>query len=103
MSAAGALIQMAAQSGGAAALNGRQNLSLLAGEPVAAALEEGWSRDADQVGHLQGWSTHLGVRRRFVFLPRGRQGQGVQRTGGSVEVATGKVQVEAGLFQIMVT
>ena len=59
ISAAGALIQMAAECGGAAALDGRQDLAMLAGEPVAAALDEGLSRDADQIGHLQGWPTHL--------------------------------------------
>jgi hypothetical protein len=76
---------------------------MLPGEPVTAALDEFLSRGADQIGHLQGRSTHLGVPRWFSVLPQGRQGQRVQRTGGSVEVATGKVQVEAGLFQIMVT
>ena len=86
-----------------AALDRRQDLAMLTGEPVTAALDEFLSRGADQIGHLQGWSTHLGVRRRFVFLPRGRQDQRVQRAGGGVEVATGKVQVEGGLFQIMVT
>jgi len=94
---------MPAQDGGAAALDRRQDLAMLAGEPVTATLDEFLSRGADQIGHLQGWSSHLGVRRWFVFLPRGRQDQRVQRTGGSVEVATGKVQVEAGLFQILVT
>ena len=103
MPAAGALVDVAAQPGGATADDGGQDLQVQPGEPFPAALVKCGSRGADQIGHLQGWSTHLGVRRRFVFLPRGRQGQGVQRTGGSVEVATGKVQVEAGLFQIMVT
>lgn len=103
MPATGALIQVPTQDGGAAALDRRQDLAMLAGEPVTAGLDEFLSCGADQIGHLQGWSTHLGVRRWFVFLPQGRQRQRVQRTGGSVEVATGKVQVEAGLFQIVVT
>jgi len=102
MAAAGALIQMSTQGSGAAVLDGRQDLAMLPGEPVAAALDEFLSCGAAQIGHLQGWSTHLGVPRRFGVLPRGRQGQRVQRTSGGVEVATGKVQVEAGLFQIMV-
>ena len=103
MPATGALIQVPTQDGGAAALDRRQDLAMLPGEPMTAVLDEFLSRGADQIGHLQGWSSHLGVRRWFVFLPRGRQDQRVQRTGGSVEVATGKVYVEAGLFQILVT
>ena len=103
MPATGALIQVPTQDGGAAALDRRQDLAMLPGEPMTAVLDEFLSRGADQIGHLQGWSTHLGVRSWFVFLPRDRQRQRVQRAGGGVEVATGKVQVEAGLFQIMVT
>ncbi len=103
MPAAGTAIQMSTKGGGSAALDGRQGLEMLPGEPVAAALDEFLSRDADEVGHLQGWSTHLGVPRRLGFLSRGGQRQRVQRAGGGVEVAPGKVQVETGLFQIMMT
>ena len=59
---------MTAQCSGAAALNSRQDLPLLAGEPVAAALDEGLSREADQIGHLQGWSTHLRIPRWLTVL-----------------------------------
>jgi hypothetical protein len=69
MSATGALIQMTAQCGGAAALNGRQDPQVLAREPAAAALKEGRSRNADEVSHLQGWSTHLPVPKQLRVLP----------------------------------
>ena len=61
------------------------------------------SRHPDEIGHLQRRPTHLFVSGRLVFLPRGRQRQGVQRTGGGAEMAVGKVQVDRGLFQIVVT
>jgi len=50
-----------------------------------------------------GGPTHLFVSGRLVFLPRGPQRQGVQGTGGGAEMAVGKVQVNRGLFQIVVT
>ena len=103
MPAAGTLIQMPTEYGGAAALDSRQDLEMLPAEPGAAALDEFLSRGADEIGHLQGWSMHLGVSRRIVFLRWVRQRQRVQGTGGGVEMAGGKVQVLGGLFQIMVT
>jgi hypothetical protein len=68
MPAAGTLVQMSTECGGAAALDGRQDLEMLPGEPVAATLDEFLSRGADEIGHLQGWSVHLGVPRGLVFL-----------------------------------
>jgi hypothetical protein len=76
---------------------------MLPGKPVAAARDEFLSRGVDEIGHLQGWSIHLGVSGRLVFLRWVRQRQRVQGTGGGVEMAGGKVQVLGGLFQIMVT
>ncbi len=61
------------------------------------------SRCSDEIGHLQRRPTHLFVSGWFVFLHRGRQRQGVQRTGSSAEMAVGNVQVNRGLFQIVVT
>ena len=103
MPATGTLIQMPAERGRAAAFDGCQDLAVLAGEPVAAALEEFLSRDADEIGHLQRRPAHLFVLRRFIFLPSGRQRQRVQRTRGSAEMALRKVKVDGGLFQIAVT
>jgi len=94
---------MPAERGGAATLDGCQDLAVLGGQPGAAAFDESLLRHADEIGHLQGWPVHLGVSGRLVFLPRGRQRQRVQRTGGGLEMAGGKVQVLGGLFQIMVT
>ena len=69
----------------------------------ATRFDELLSRHPDEIGHLQRRPTHLFVSGRFVFLPRGRQRQGVQGTGGGAEMALGKVQVDRGLFQIVVT
>ena len=101
--AAGTLIPMPAQGGGAAALDGRQHFEMLAGDPATTRFDELLSRHPDEIGHLQRRPTHLFVSGRLVFLPRGRQRQGVQWTGGGAEMAVGKVQVDRGLFQIVVT
>jgi hypothetical protein len=101
--AAGTLIAVPAERGGAATLNGRQDLAVLGGQPRATTFDESLPCHADEIGHLQGWPVHLGVSGRLVFLLRSRQRQRVQGTGGGLEMAGGKVQVLGGLFQIMVT
>jgi hypothetical protein len=94
---------MPAQGGGTAALDGRQHFQMLAGDPAPTRFDELLSRHPDEIGHLQRRPTHLFISRRLVFLHRGRQRQGVQGTGGGAEMAVGKVQVNRGLFQIVVT
>ena len=96
-------ITVPAQGDGAAALDGRQHFEMLAGDPATTRFDEFLSRHPDEIGHLQRRPTHLFVSGWFVFLHRGRQRQGVQRTGGGAEMAVGKVQVNRGLFQIVVT
>ena len=76
---------------------------MLAGNPATTRFNELLSRYPDEIGHLQRRTTNLFVSGWFVFLHRGRQRQGLQRTGSSAEMAVGKVQVNRGLFQIVVT
>ena len=52
MSATGALIDMAAEQGRAAACNGEQDLDMRPADPLAVALDESYSCGADQIGHL---------------------------------------------------
>ena len=59
LSTAGALIDMAAERGGATARDGQQDFDVRPADPAAAAPEESNSRGADQVGHLQGRPSHL--------------------------------------------
>jgi hypothetical protein len=94
---------MSTQGGSPAALDGRQHFQMLAGDPATTRFDELLSRHPDEIGHLQRRPTHLFVSGWFVFLHRGLQRQGVQRTGSSAEMAVGKVQVNRGLFQIVVT
>ena len=101
--AVGTLIPMSTQGGSPAALDGRQHFPMLAGDPATTRFDELLSRHPDEIGHLQWRPTHLFVSGRLVFLSCGRQRQGVQRTGGGAEVAAGKVDVEGGFFQIVVT
>ena len=67
MSAAGTLIEMAAERGGAAARDGAQYLNMRPGEPLAAVLDKLLSRRTDQIGHFQRWPVHLCA---GVFLQR---------------------------------
>ena len=59
MSAAGALIDMTAESGGATAHNGQQHFDVLPAEPLAISLEKCSSRATDKIGHLEGRPIHL--------------------------------------------
>ncbi len=61
MPAAGALIEMPAECGGATALNGQQDFDMLPADPLAALFDECGSRCADEVGHLQRWPAHLAI------------------------------------------
>jgi len=59
MSAVGALIDMAAEGGGATARNGPQDLEVGPTEPRTIPLDEVCSCAANDVGHLELWPTHL--------------------------------------------
>jgi hypothetical protein len=59
MSAAGALIEMSAEYGGATPPNGQQHFDVLPADPLAASLDESSSGDADEIGHLEGRPAHL--------------------------------------------
>jgi len=89
MPAAGALVEMPAQCGGTTAHNGPQHFDMLPTEPAAISFDEGSSRGADEIGHLERWPAHL------LF-----QLQCIQRTRGRVEMALRKMQVDGGLFKI---
>ena len=67
MSAAGTLIEMAAERGRAAARDGAQYLNMRPSQPLAAVLDEFLSRRTDQIGHLQWRPVHLYL---GVFLGR---------------------------------
>ncbi len=95
MSAASALIEMSAERGGATPRNGQQHFDVLPAEPLAVSFDEGSSRSADEIGHLEGRPAHLFLRCRPVF-----QLQRVQRTGGRMEMTLRKMEVDGGLFEI---
>jgi hypothetical protein len=59
MPAAGAFIEMAAECGGTTAHNGQQYFDVLPAEPLAISFDEGSSRAADEIGHLEGRPAHL--------------------------------------------
>jgi hypothetical protein len=59
MSAAGALIKMAAESSSTTPRNGSQHFDVLPREPLAVSFDERLSCSADDIGHLQRRPTHL--------------------------------------------
>src|SRR5260370_42108219 len=67
MPAASALIEMSAERGRATARNRQEHFDMLPGDPLTASFDEGVSRSADQIGHLEGWPVHLLVLWRPVF------------------------------------
>ena len=67
MSAASALIEMSAESGRATPRNGQQHFEMLPGDPLTASFDEGVSRSADEIGHLEGRPIHLLLLRWPVF------------------------------------
>ena len=95
MSAASTLIEMSAEHGGATARNRQEHFDVLPGDPLTASFDEGVSRSADQIGHLEGWPIHLPVLWWSVF-----QLQRVQRTPGRTEVTFREMEVNSGFFQI---
>src|SRR5262245_25699953 len=59
MSTARALIDVAAEYSGAACSNGPQHFDVLPTDPLPASFDECFSCGADQIGHLEGWPSHL--------------------------------------------
>jgi hypothetical protein len=57
--AARALIEMTTQNGGTTPRNGQQHFDMLPGDPLVTSFDEGISRGADQIGHLERWPVHL--------------------------------------------
>jgi len=62
MSTARALIDVAAECGGAAACNRKQDFEVRPTEPLTVAFDESGACGADQIGHLQERPIHLGLR-----------------------------------------
>ena len=96
MSAAGALIEMSAERGGTTPPNGQEHFDVLPGDPLTASFDECVSRSADQIGHLERWPTHLLFLRCPVF-----ELQGVQWTPCRVQAAFRNMEVDGGLFQVV--
>jgi hypothetical protein len=66
MPAAGALIEMTTECGGTTPRNGQQHFDMPPPKPVAVSFDEGVSRGADDIGHLQRRPAHLLLAGRLV-------------------------------------
>jgi hypothetical protein len=77
--AAGALVDVTAESGGATPRNGPQDFDVLPADPLTASFDECFSRGADDIGHLEEWQQKDGLqfgRKRYRFaLARVEMGQ----------------------------
>src|SRR5215469_14285734 len=94
--ATGALIDMTAQCGRTTPLNGQQHLDVLPTNPGAVSFDEGGSRGADEIGHLERWPAHLLLVWRLAL-----ERQGVQRTRGRMQMTFREMQVDHRLSQIV--
>ena len=59
MPAAGALVEVTAESGGATPRNGPQHFDMLPADPPSASFDEDVSRSADEIGNFEDGPIHL--------------------------------------------
>lgn len=71
MPASDTAIEMTAQRGRAAALDGAEHAQVLPGQPGAVRLDEVLAVCANDVGHLEGWPGHRGCNLRERFTVSG--------------------------------
>ncbi len=71
MTALRASIEVAAQSRGAAVLNGAEHFQVQPRQPASIFLDETLARLANDIGHLQRWPIHLRWRFRERFTASG--------------------------------
>jgi hypothetical protein len=91
-------IDMPAECRGTTGEDRVEDLQMQPGEPLPAALEEGFRRRAEDIGHLHGWPRHLlGVGRVRVAV---EYGQRIQGAGRGAEVPLRKVEIDGRLFQV---
>ena len=79
--------------------DGSKYLDLKPSQPLTA-VEECGTRRADNVSHLNRWRIHLLGLRRLTAI--GKQGERIERTGSSIEMPLGNVQIDRGFFQAAV-
>jgi hypothetical protein len=63
MPASSALFEMPTECGGATPRDGQQYFDMLPADLLAVSFEEGSSRGADEIGHLEGRPAHLLLQR----------------------------------------
>jgi hypothetical protein len=101
MSALGTRIRVSAKRGGAAAEDRVQHFQVKPGEPLRAAIEEGFSGCADHIGHLDGRPRHLLLS--VVAIAIARQRQRVERARGGIQVLLREMEINGGFSQIAVS
>lgn len=96
VSAGCALIDMTAEHGSAAALDGCQHFQMQAVQPVPVAVDKMSSCQTNQISHLERWPGHL------LVCCDALEAQRIERTGCGVQLLGGDVQVDGCLLQIAV-
>ena len=86
MTAAGALVQMAAHRGGAAPLDGYEYFQMQPGEPGGSPVHESAAGGGYDIGQLQQWPFHSLLAGIALGLRGRREGERIKGTGGSFEM-----------------
>jgi len=93
---------MATHRGGAAPLNGYEHLEVQPSEPRRRPVHESMAGGGYDIGQLQEWPLHS-LLAGTVYRVRGRrEGERIERAGGSFEMSLRQVQVTAGRLQVSV-
>ena len=79
MTASGTAIEMAAQRGRAAVLDGVEHTQVVPRKPGTVLLDEAVLVLADDIGHLEGWPVHRSCNFRESLMPSGRETSIVSR------------------------
>ena len=90
MAAAGALVYMASHRGGAASLDGVQDLKMQPSEPCRRPVHESVACGGYDVGQLREWPLHL-LLAVAVFRAERRERQRIERAGGGFEMPSRQV------------
>ena len=86
MTAAGALVQMAAHRGGAASRDGYEYFQMQPGEPWGSRIHESVTGGGYDIGQLQEWPLHSLLAGPALGLRGRREGERIKGTGGGFEM-----------------
>jgi len=102
MTAAVALITMAAERGCATARNGVEYLDLWIGQGSPIAIQESTAAPVNDISHLPGWRCHHSSLEPIVFLKISDRDL-IQRIDRSLQMSARDMQINRRIFQTLVS